>query len=181
MFARGLSALIESAWAVPGISWSSPRAPEPETARGFIRDSSHATAASNESGRPVSREAFPKAPAYALGIPHLFATAGALLAAVDFAGAVSTSREPSVTKPSKAMASTTARTVRQSSAERFLGSARRMAARRRDRAKTRSISARLRHDVDAPTPAASYPAIGSENQRPFCRSTRRFSPGRYAR
>src|SRR6266436_6200283 len=181
MFARGLSALIESALAVPGISWRSPRAPEPETARGFIRDSSHATAASNETGRPVSRDALPKALAYALGIPHLLATAGASLAAVDFAGAVSTSREPSVTKPSRAMASTTARTVRQSSAERFFGSARRSAARRRDRAKTRSISARLRHDVDAPTPAASYPATGSENQRPFCRSTRRFSPGRYAR
>jgi hypothetical protein len=65
-------------------------------------------------------------------------------------------------KPSRATARTIARTVRQSKAERFFGSERRTAARRLDRAKTMSISAKVRQDDGAPT-ARSYPVLGPEN------------------
>jgi hypothetical protein len=70
MFARESADPTASAFAVPGMSCSMPRAPAGERARGLIRDSSHATAASSEIGSSVSWAARRNAPTYAVGIPQ---------------------------------------------------------------------------------------------------------------
>src|SRR5690348_9818405 len=108
MLARGSAEAVASALAVAGISWRIPRAPAAERACGFIRDSSHATAARSGSGNRVSRAAVRKAPAYAAGTPQVGDTVRAGFAAVDLAGAFGTTGDLAVAKESNATASTSA-------------------------------------------------------------------------
>src|SRR6266576_4071963 len=169
MLARGSADSTASAFAVPGMSCSMPRAPAGERACGFIRDSSHATAASSEIGSYVSWAARRKAPTYAVGIPQAAARGRESFGAVDFAGAFSTTRDPSVPKPSNTIASAAAQTIGLLSGDHRLDSERRAAARRRDRAKTSSSSARVCEDVETATRCRSYPVPGVENRRPRSR------------
>src|SRR4051812_7662620 len=57
MFARGVAYLTTTISALPGISWSDPRAPAGETASSFSRDSSHPSATSKDTGNAVSTDA----------------------------------------------------------------------------------------------------------------------------
>src|SRR5512132_1014698 len=128
MFARESADPTASALAVPGMRCSLPRAPAGERARGLIRDSSHATAASSEIGSSVSWAARRKAPTYAVGIPQAAPTGRESFGAADFAGAFSTTRDPAAAKPSNALASAAAQTIGLPSGDHRLDSERRAAA-----------------------------------------------------
>src|SRR5207244_7321943 len=60
---------------------------------------------------PISWAARRKAPTYAVGIPQAAAMGREGFGAVDFAGAFSTTRDPSVPKPSNTIASAAAQTI----------------------------------------------------------------------
>jgi len=101
---------------------------------------------------------------YAVGIPQAAATGRESFGAADFAGAFSTTRDPSAAKPSTAIASAAAQATGLPTGDHRLDSERRAAARRRERAKTSSSSARVCEDVEAATRCRSYPLAGVENR-----------------